>query len=78
MFAKIILQKNLKRSRQRRTCVNVVMTRIEHVCVNLNNTVTNVLRKMSENIFSYFGKISKWRTIKFGKKILKPKQNFLH
>ena len=56
MSAKIILQKNLKRSRQCRTCVNVVTTRIEHVRVISSHTVTNVLRKMSENIFLIFEK----------------------
>ena len=56
---------------QLRKCGNVATTWTEHVCVNWNNTDTNVPRKMSE-IFSVW-KFLKWRTSKFWEKYLKTK-----
>ena len=74
MSANIIPQKNLKNSRQRRKCGNVVTTRIEHVRVNRNNTVTNALRK-SQKIFS-LKTFQNGGQVNFGKNIWKPKKNF--
>ena len=77
MSAKIILQC--------RKCGNVVTPRIEHVRVNLNNTVTNVLRKTSENIFSFVfeklqngGQVNSEKNLKNQTKFSSLKQHINH